>query len=977
MRMVFIAVSIYLYTASLLSLMLGIHIRITKQGKPAYWVSYLLAAMSIYLFGYAMELNSTSLQGLVFWNYIQYLAIPVIPALWIIAAIQLSISMSRIRPYLLICIFLIPAITYIMRWTNPYFHLYYTSMELQEVFGQPVLKLEKGIWYFMQALYATLSFLAALVLYVKHYLHTSVDTDRRPAILLVCASSLPWAGLLINVINPGNISLDYTALIFPVSAIMLAGVLFRSDFLRIKPLARESLFNSTADGVIVLDTRLNIVDCNPAAKEMVPVPESLSPGISIGEAIPSYTENPQDMETALHPFSSSREEGTRHYESRMSPLLSPRGENLGYLVTLYDITERLQKIRSLEESEQRFRTLMQHIPYLAVKGINASGKVFYWNHASELLYGYRTDEAVGKPIADLIIPEGMREQVENELSRMIREEEHVKPKEMMFSRKDGSPIQVYTAFSVVQREGMPPELFCMDIDLTEIRRTQEALKRSQENLSKIIDLTPYMITITDREGTILLANKLFRETFSSAQASKLEGSSFYTLWNEPDKRDLFASLDQEVLTTGSGIYDTELSYADRNGSQQVRVTKVPFVSAEDNRICVLTIMVNITNERNLEEQLRHAEKIKALGQLSGGIAHEMNNMLQIILGYAEMVRELTPEDDSRWDMVESIISTGQRSADIVRQLLVFARKQQVSPQELRLNAETRSMLDILQRLVGENIQLVWDLSPEDPVIFLDPSQFTLVVTNLLTNARDAIEHSGTITITTSTVQGEEASHPPFPLPPGRYAVLTMCDTGKGIDPSILDRVFEPFFTTKPIGKGTGLGLSTVLGIMEQHNGHISIAHAQPSGTCVTLYFPLHAPSAAPLEETCSPSPVPEAGGETILVVEDEQELLQYVSAQLESLGYTVLSSHSPKEAVELASSHAGMIHLLLTDVIMPEMDGIELYTLLARNNRTLKVLYMSGYTGSLAEEISRSGNYLEKPFSRQLLAQQVRSVLDG
>ncbi len=382
----------------------------------------------------------------------------------------------------------------------------------------------------------------------------------------------------------------------------------------------------------------------------------------------------------------------------------------------------------------------------------------------------------------------------------------------------------------------------------------------------------------------------------------------------------------------------------------------------------------------LSAELQQAQKMDSVGRLAGGVAHDFNNMLGVIIGHTDLAMRRIESSHKVHSHLEEINKAANRSADLTRQLLAFAHKQTIAPKVLDLNETVTGMLKMLQRLIGENIDLRWRPGEALWPVKVDPSQIDQILANLTVNARDAISGAGCLTIETrnKTVPYEAIPDNPGILP-GEYVVLIVTDDGQGMDEETLAKIFEPFFTTKGLGKGTGLGLATVYGIVKQNNGFIDVRSDLNHGTTFQIFIPRHY---GEVEQSRTKAPIMAAlkGKETILLVEDEPVLLELTRQMIEIQGYTVMAAHSPNEALILAKSHPGPIHLLLTDVVMPEMNGKELERRLLPLYPDLKCLLMSGYT---AEVIAHHGvldegiQFLQKPFTSQALLIKVRGVLDG
>ena len=381
----------------------------------------------------------------------------------------------------------------------------------------------------------------------------------------------------------------------------------------------------------------------------------------------------------------------------------------------------------------------------------------------------------------------------------------------------------------------------------------------------------------------------------------------------------------------------------------------------------------------LQEHLLQSQKMESVGRLAGGVAHDFNNMLGVIIGHAEMALAKTLPDQNIYPDLREILKATQRSADLTHQLLAFARKQIANPKVLDLTETVASMLKMLRRLIGENIELIWHPNPDLWFVKVDPSHIDQILANLLVNARDAIEGEGRISIeTVNTVFGEGDCAQYADLTPGEYVLLEVSDNGFGMNSETLTHIFEPFYTTKDVGKGTGLGLATVFGIVKQNNGYIYVYSEPGQGTTFKIYLPRSESEAVPVvfgqkEETAS------GGMETVLIVEDEEALLELGKDTLEALGYTVLIASTPDQALHIAQEHAGEgIQLLITDVVMPGMNGRKLAEKVKAICPGLACLFMSGYTADIIANngvLDEDVYFIQKPFPLNDLAIKVHQVL--
>jgi signal transduction histidine kinase len=425
--------------------------------------------------------------------------------------------------------------------------------------------------------------------------------------------------------------------------------------------------------------------------------------------------------------------------------------------------------------------------------------------------------------------------------------------------------------------------------------------------------------------------------------------------------------------------ESEFRIRKRNGG--VRILEVSATNLLRHP-AVNGIVVNardVTERRKLEEQLMQAQRIEAIGTLSGGVAHDFNNILTVILGHTEVLQQALQSSPAEYDHLKSIDEASRRASNLTRQLLAFSRKQVLQPKVFNLNSLIVDLDKMLRRLIREDIEFRTVTDPQLGAIRADPGQIEQAVMNLVLNARDAIKSGGKITIETANVTlDEDYARGHAGARPGPHVMLAVSDTGEGISPEILTHIFEPFFTTKELGRGTGLGLSTVYGIVKQSGGNIWVYSQPGRGTTFKIYLPrIEGPVPSPVE---SPQPPATSGAETVLLVEDEPALRDLIKIALTGSGFTVLAAPSPADALTLSRGHTGPLHLLLTDVIMPGMDGPALAKQVKKERPDIKVLFMSGYATNFIMHdgvVDPGTNFLEKPFHPRTLLSKVREVLDG
>jgi PAS domain S-box-containing protein len=562
-------------------------------------------------------------------------------------------------------------------------------------------------------------------------------------------------------------------------------------------------------------------------------------------------------------------------------------------------------------------------------------------------------------------------------TRQIQVSEHV------LSREGGRVIEVHTIpFQEADGEWLVAEF---NIDITERKRAENALQETLERYRLLAEYTDDFVALNTVSGERLYTSPSYYRKTGWSEAEVRSGDWRARL--HPDDLELVKRLHAANLAGEATRGECRIQCKD--GSWLWVDSQCKPIPGDDGRTERMLVWSHDITARKraeadrekLQEQLAQAQKMESVGRLAGGVAHDFNNMLQAILGYTELaLAQVAPESPLAADLDE-VRKVGERAAELTRQLLAFARKQTVSPKVLDLNATVGEMLGMLRRLLGEQIGLSWMPGPALWPVRVDPVQIGMVLTNLCLNARDAIAGQGRITIETRNAAIDRAygdSH--ADTVPGDYVMLAVSDDGQGMDKATLTKVFEPFFTTKEVGKGTGLGLPTVHGIALQNGGFVNVYSEPGKGTTFRFYLPRcpgqEKPAASVRPGPAQPLP---SGGETILVAEDEPNILAVCREVLGRLGYTVLLAETPGKAIELAERHAGPIDLLLTDVVMPEMDGRRLAERIGQLRPGIPCIYMSGYT---ANAIAHHGmldagiEFLQKPFTNQTLAETVRKVLD-
>ena len=638
--------------------------------------------------------------------------------------------------------------------------------------------------------------------------------------------------------------------------------------------------------------------------------------------------------------------------------------SLAVLTSVFDRRISAQSLE-LESAEQRYRLLFER-SLAGVIRTTLDGRVLECNLACARMFGYGTcEELIASPASDRYF----RAEDRNTFLAILRKVKSITNYEQCLRRKDGSKVWLLGSANLVKgKDGAPEVNEETFVDITE-------RKNAEETFRKAFNANPEPITIaTLPEGRYIDVNESFLRVTGYSREEVIGRTSIeLNFWAKPEDRTNFV----EMIERQGSIRDLEIAFRTKSGEIRVAVDSAEIIDVGGQE-CAIAIFRDVTEQKTLEKQMRQTQKMEAVGQLSGGIAHDFNNLLGVIIGYSEILEQRLPPGDPLHKECQQIMKAGQSAASLTRQLLAFSRQQVLEPRVLDINAIVLNVEKMLRRLIGEHIDLRTNLDPALGPVKADQNQIEQVIINLAVNARDAMAHGGKLMIETANVDLDEdyaRRHPP--QLPGPYVLLTVADTGMGMDAETQSHIFEPFFTTKEVGKGTGLGLSTVYGVVRQSDGHIWVYSERGQGTTFKIYLPragqtdrLQQPHAAPGNTL--------RGSETILLVEDEKALRGLTRSLLEESGYTVLEAELPEAAAEIVQRHVGPIHLLLTDMVMPGMNGREMAAKLAPIRPEMKVVYMSGYSGFTHAGLADSEiSLLSKPFTREKLLRKVRETLES
>ncbi len=631
----------------------------------------------------------------------------------------------------------------------------------------------------------------------------------------------------------------------------------------------------------------------------------------------------------------------------------------------------------LESSERRLRRILNLMPN-GVEEIDRTGHIVYCNPAFAKMHGYEPDALIGKPCWTVLEEGQTADGVQKFFKEFPDAKVQIDPVVTRSRTYDGRCFDIQFDWKLqLDAGGEAIGVMAVVTDISQLRESERQFRESQQQLQSILDNASAVIYIKDREGRFLLVNREFERVVgvTAEEALGHTNEEFF----EKETAFHFSENDRAVLDAGEA-FEFEETIAQPVGDLSFLSVKFPIFDASGRPYALGGISTDITERKALESQLRQSQKMEAIGRLAGGIAHDFNNLLTAINGYTELALIDMEKTHPLHDDLEEIRKAGERASSLTNQLLAFSRRQILQPRVVDLNTSVADMDKLLRRLIGENIELVTLFDELPCTVKADPGQLEQVVLNLAVNARDAMPDGGKLLIGTGRLRmSTEAAAQANLAGPGEYVLLTVADTGTGIHEELIAQIFEPFYTTKEKGQGTGLGLSTTYGIVSQSGGGIEVESTAGRGATFKIYLP-YIDDEATVTSCEVASPLMNRGSERVLLVEDEILVRNLAVRIFTEGGYEVLSVGSASEALGLSQETISDLDLIVTDIVLPGMNGRDLASALVKKCPDVKVIYMSGYTdgafeadGIIAEEI----NFLAKPFTASSLLRKVRTVLDA
>jgi PAS domain S-box-containing protein len=655
-------------------------------------------------------------------------------------------------------------------------------------------------------------------------------------------------------------------------------------------------------------------------------------------------------------------------------------------VFIRDITQHKQADESLRESEERFRSVVETAKE-GIVNIDSEGNIISWNKAAEEMFGYSFDEIMGKPVT-FLMPPRFFENYESRMDEVVSMEQSEilgRKAEVVGLRKDGTEFPVEHSLAYWETKN---GIFYTTIlhDITERKKGEEALRESEERFRSVMENANDAIFFVDSKGYIRFWNQKAEKLYGYTAEEVL--GQLHSIIVPPWLREVHSRWMEKYLTGQVPEISGKIveGIGERKDGSQFSVETSTALLKQRGETYLVAILRDITDRKKAEEeraklesQFRQSQKMESVGLLAGGIAHDFNNILTAIIGYASLLQMKMKGDDPLRPYLEQILTSSQRATSLTQSLLAFGRKQIINPRPVKANEIITRMEKLLVRLIGEDIDLKTILTDEDITVMADSGQIEQALMNLATNSRDAMPQGGHFIIETQrAVIDDDYVKTHGYGKPGEYVLISVSDSGTGMDEKTREKIFEPFFTTKEVGKGTGLGLAMVYGIIKQHNGYINCYSEPGKGTTFKIYLPMHR-EAAEVQETMESAPTTIGGTETILVAEDDADARKTTRNILENFGYTVLEAVDGEDAVKVFKENRDTVKLLLLDVIMPKKNGKEAYEEIRKLHSGAKALFISGYTANIIHKrgmLDQNLDFIMKPVSPTDLLRKVREVLN-
>jgi two-component system cell cycle sensor histidine kinase/response regulator CckA len=966
----YVAISL---AAVILLITLSIYIfRREDDGRPNKTGAILLLASAAWILGGAYEVGSLSLATKILWDKFQFLGLLVIPTAWVIYILQYIGRGNWLTRRRLVLLSILPLALMFLVLTNELHQLIWSRVDLPASLSNSQLVKTRAPGFWVMILHAYLMLSAGTFLLIRMLARSRRVHSWQASVLLIAIFSL-W---LINLLDIAGFQLDpqvdSTALALAITTPLIAWAMWRIKSGDLVSVARGAVIEGMSDAVIVLDAENRIVDLNPAAAGVIGRPSSELVGRPVEEGWPAWPTviGVSGCDDAFGVEIDLQVDGeVRTYDVRVSPVDDRIGRLACRAVVFRDFSRRKRIEKALRESVESYPLLAGQLTDMIARH-DPDGVCLFVSPACRTLLGYEPEEMIGRRVFGIIHPEDLDDIVED-VSKLMSEPA-AKSHTCRLRRKDGEYIWVETTGRRLFTSGKdsvgPLEIITVTRDITERKRAEDALAAERERLAVTLRSIGDGLVALDAEKRIVLTNPV-AEAHLKVLAREGAGDVLTHLGDQPI----------EVLlrppSMGKNFHEVMLERPRRCFEIVTHQTETgPQIGG-----WVLVIR-DVTIERETQRRVQLQDRLAAVGQLAAGIAHDFNNILGAIILYSEMLLKRAKLSTKDRERMLTIYQQAERAAALTRQILDYSRRTVMDQTPMDLALFLGDTQKLLSRTLPEGIQVKFECGDENYVVNADPAQIQQILMNLAFNARDAMPEGGELLFELSRLWVEPSEPPPFrDMAPGAWLQLRVSDTGVGIKPEVLPHIFEPFFTTKSPGEGSGLGLAQVYGIVKQHDGYIDVKSQEGEGTTFIIYLPaIDVPEWSSVEAISST--LIDGQGETIIVVEDNMATQIALQEILKTLNYRVLTASDGQGALDIIEDHDGAIDLVLSDMVMPVMGGVELYQELIERGFGTKVVLMSGYPLGVGtrELLDQKGvTWLQKPMRSDTLAQLIREVLEN
>jgi PAS domain S-box-containing protein len=937
----------------------------------------LMLACSEWILTYAFELEAVTPAAKIFWNKTIFLGVSAVPTLWFIFVVGFTGREHWLTRRNFVLLSIVPLTTLALVFTNDYHGLMWSEIIFSATF--PIITLEKqfgpAYWCFIAYTYVLL-LLSAYMLF--QMLVRSNHLYRWQASALLLGEAVPAVGRAATILGLNPFAyLDIEVLGLVISSFMVAWSILRLRLLDIVPVARESIIEGMSDAVIVLDGRNHIVDMNPAAEALI----GYSGGEAIGWRIDQiWTHWSEDLDISPEGSHIRKEVVLRNggdskaFDVSFSPLSDWRGRLMSRVIVLRDISMRKRSEEVLRENERRQAKILDAIPDMIYE-LDLTGKMLFANKFAREVIGVSENDPIDFNLTELLDDAGVKEAAKI-TKQLMNGEQNLPPSIYKIRRADGKTIPIEARGRLLHTVNGQKTILGVARDISERYQAEKLLCESEEKYRTLFEESRDVIYITTPEGNLIDINPAGVKSFGYQSKEELLKINV--------TRDLYANAAdrarfQQAIARDGFVKDYEIVLKRKDNRRINMLVTANLVRDEQGKIISYRgMMRDITERKQLEQQLFQAQKLESIGTLAGGIAHDFNNILGGILGYASFMKTKIEQDHPFYNYIDTIEKSAVRASELTAKLLAFARGGKYDVKPIDINRIIDETLQIIGRTMDKSIEIELHRDASLPTVEGDGGQIQQILMNLCLNARDAMPAGGKLIIETRlSVLDSDYVNRHLGAKMGPHVTIYVTDTGIGMNEETKQRIFEPFFTTKEKGKGTGLGLSMVYAVAKNHGGFVSVYSEPGMGSTFKVYLPA---CGKPEVKTPASLGMPEGNNELILVVDDEAAICSLAKDALETYGYRVMTTQNGVEALDVYARHKDDISAVILDMVMPKMGGHEAFLRLKALNPNVKALLSTGYSQSgKAQEIMDSGvlGFIQKPYQLNELLFKLRSVLNN